>query len=74
MLITVYSRSLKVSLRFGIRSPGRTPCTCMTICFISEIDHCSPSPCERGTCENLPSDYKCHCPPGYIGDHCEEGR
>lgn len=32
----------------------------------SDIDECTGSPCELGTCQNEPGGYACVCPLGYV--------
>ena len=52
---------------------------CLKILFIPdlhvEILECSGNPCmNRATCEDLINTYKCTCPPGYTGTHCQTGQ
>ena len=40
--------------------------------FSTDIDDCSPSPCENGgTCTDLVDDFSCDCAAGFIGETCE---
>ncbi|CAG2233103.1 unnamed protein product [Mytilus edulis] len=32
---------------------------------------CDVNPCVNGVCRNKVNDYRCICPDGYFGDHCE---
>jgi hypothetical protein len=44
----------------------------LEVCYVAADDHCAPNPClNDGTCENQPSGYLCHCPPGFTGTLCE---
>lgn len=41
--------------------------------MFKDYDPCEPSPClEGGTCISLPDGPQCDCPPGRIGDVCEQ--
>ena len=36
------------------------------------VDACASSPCQNNaTCETTPTAFRCHCPPDFLGDHCE---
>ena len=50
-------------------------CAHARVCYIStDIDECVSSPCQNGgSCEDQVNRYECHCPAGYIGDHCQTG-
>ena len=40
--------------------------------FSTDIDDCSPSPCENGgTCTDLVDDFSCDCAAGFSGETCE---
>ena len=40
--------------------------------FFTDIDDCSPSPCENGgTCTDLVDDFSCDCAAGFTGFTCE---
>ncbi|XP_022105682.1 sushi, von Willebrand factor type A, EGF and pentraxin domain-containing protein 1-like isoform X2 [Acanthaster planci] len=62
--------------RHCLLCPGRTSTagngsTSVEQC--SDVDDCSRSPCEhQATCMDLIAGYRCDCPPGYQGVHCEE--
>ena len=39
------------------------------------INYCESSPCANGgSCEPIFNGYNCHCPPGYTGDNCQDGK
>lgn len=44
--------------------------------MIADIDECkSGNPCKNGgKCINTIGSYKCSCPSGFIGKHCELGK
>jgi hypothetical protein len=45
----------------------------MLHCII-DIDECLSSPCQHGTCHDLPNAYRCTCDHGYTGTNCEIGK
>ena len=47
--------------------PGFTGSSCLT-----DIDECTPNPCQNGgTCIDGSNSFACQCPPGHIGMSCE---
>ena len=42
-------------------------------CISLDIDDCLSSPCQHGTCQDLPNAYKCTCDQGYTGATCGAG-
>ena len=45
-----------------------------TFSLFSDIDECSPDPCQNGaTCEDGVNTFTCGCPPGYSGHTCDTG-
>uniref|UniRef100_A0A8C6S0V9 Sushi, nidogen and EGF-like domains 1 n=1 Tax=Nannospalax galili TaxID=1026970 RepID=A0A8C6S0V9_NANGA len=61
-----------VGMGDGLSTGGRTPS-----CSTETPGKTSPSPCFRspcvngGTCEDLGTDFFCHCQPGYTGHRCQ---
>jgi hypothetical protein len=48
--------------------------TYIYVIFVTDIDECLPSPCQYGTCQDLPNGYTCTCDHGYTGTNCEIGK
>ena len=49
--------------------------TCTCIVCITDIDDCSPNPCENsGACTDLVNAFQCDCTPGYTGATCRPGK
>ena len=45
--------------------------------FLIDVNECVEmgGPCRYlSTCTNLPGSYRCICPPGRTGKHCETGK
>lgn len=42
--------------------------------FLQDTNECLSEPCmNKGTCEDQPGSYFCHCPQGFKGHNCEIG-
>ena len=42
--------------------------------ILPDINECSDSPCNHGTCDNTNGSYTCHCEQGWTGKHCDVGK
>ena len=51
------------------------PIYCVWNSFCTDIDDCTPDPCQNGgTCTDGVNDYTCACVLGYTGNDCETGK
>ena len=41
--------------------------------MFTDLDDCSPNPCNYGECDDQVDGFKCQCLPGYTGETCMEG-
>ena len=71
----LFKQHTRTTLYFSVHSFTEIVYCHKQLWYISDIDDCSPNPCENsGACTDLVNAFQCACTPGYTGDTCRPGK